>query len=75
MKMALECENDNVVKDSLSGSSNDSDLVLKFNTKSFIWKYFGFEPNKKEKPRSKIHPKCHLCQLEISAKDGNTSNL
>ena len=45
MKKVLECKNDNVVKDSLSSSSNDSDLVSKHNTKAFIWKYFGFEPN------------------------------
>ena len=29
MKMALECENDDVVEDSLSSSSNDSDLHSK----------------------------------------------
>ena len=75
MKMALEYENDDVVKDSLSGSSNDSNLVSKRNTKTFIWKYFGFEPNKKGNLRSKNHPKCRLCQLEIAAKDRNTSNL
>ena len=57
MKMALECENDDVVEDSLSGSSNDSDLVLKRNTKAFIWKYFGFEANEKGNPRSKNHSK------------------
>ena len=49
MKMALECEDDDVVEDSLSGSSNDSDLVSKWNTKVFIWKYFGFKPNEKGK--------------------------
>ena len=75
MKMALECENDDVVEDSLSGSSSDSDLVLKHNTKAFIWKYFGFEPKEKGNLQLKNHPKCHLCQLEITAKDGNTSNL
>ena len=75
MKMVLECENDNVVEDSLSSSSNDSDLVSKCSTKAFIWKYFGFEPNEKGNPQSKNHPKCCLCRLEITAKDGNTSNL
>ena len=61
MKMALECEDDNVVEDSLRGSSNDSDLVSKWNTKAFIWKYFGFKPNKKGNLQSKNHPKCRLC--------------
>ena len=75
MKMAHKCDNDNVVEDSLSGSSNDSDLVLKRNTKAFIWKYFEFEPNEKGNPRSKNHLKCCLCRLEITANDGNTSNL
>ena len=50
MKMALECENDDVVKDSLSGSSSDSNLVSIRSTKGFIWKYFGFEPNEKGNP-------------------------
>ena len=75
IKIALEYENDDVVEDSLSSSSSDSDLVSKRNTKAFVWKYFGFEPNEKGNPQLKNHSKCHLCQLEIAAKDGNTSNL
>ena len=46
--MVLECvDEEAAVDDSLSGSSNDSNIVSKQNTKAFIWKYFGFEPNKK----------------------------
>ena len=75
MKMALEFVDEDVVEDSLSGSLNDSDLVSKWNMKAFIWRYFGFEPNETGNPRSKDHPKCRLCQVEIAAKDGNTSNL
>ena len=46
--MALECEDDDVVKGSLSDSSNDSDLVLKWNTVAFILKYFGLNQTKRE---------------------------
>ena len=74
MKMALECV-EYVVEDSSSSSLNDSDLVLKRNTKAFIWRYFGFEPNETGNPQSKDHPKCRLCRVEIATKDGNTSNL
>ena len=73
--MALACKEDNVVEEPLSSSLSDSYLVLKRNTKAFIWKYFGFELNKKGNPQSKNHSKCRLCQLEIAAKDGNTSSL
>ena len=75
MKMTLECVDQDVVEDSLSGSLNDSDLVSKRNMKAFIWRYFGFEPNETENPQSKDYPKCRLCRVEIAAKDGNTSNL
>jgi len=36
-----------VVEDSLCEPFNDIELILKQNIKAFIWKYFGFEPNKK----------------------------
>ena len=66
---------EHVIEDTSSGSSNGSELVSKPNGKAFVWKYFGFERNEKGKPRSKDHPKCRLCRLEIAAKDGNTLNL
>ena len=44
-------------------------------THTHVAMYFGFELNEKGIPRSKDHPKCSLCGLEIAAKDGNTSNL
>ena len=67
--------NEDVVEDSLSGLSSECGLISKRNTKAFVWKYFGFEPNEKGIPRSKDHSKCRLCGLQIAAKDGNTSNL
>ena len=80
MKMALECVDKDpdevVVEDSLSGSLSDSNLrSFQVEYKTFIWKYFGFEPNKTGNPQSKDHPKCRLYQVEIAIKDGNTSNL
>ena len=48
IKIALECENDDVVEDSLSGSSNDSDFVSKCNTKAFIWSTLDLNQTKRE---------------------------
>ena len=48
------------------------ELVTKWQTITPVWKYFGLEANKKGKPRS---PDRHMCQWEVAAKDGNTSNL
>ena len=73
--VASDVVEEHVIEDTSSGSSNGSQLVSKPNAKAFVWKYFGFERNEKGKPRSKDHPKCRLCRLEIAAKDGNTSNL
>jgi len=64
-----------VVEDSSSEPFNDIELILKQNTKAFIWKYFDFELNEKGNLQSKDQPKCQLCRLEIAAKDGNTTNL
>ena len=75
MKMVLKCENDDVDKDSLSGSSNDSDFVSKRNTKAFYLEILWIWIKWKGKSTIKNHPECHLCQLEIAAKDENTSNL
>ena len=67
---ASDVVEEHVIEDTSSGSSNGSELVSKRNTKAFVWKYFEFERNEKGKLRSKDYPKCHLCQLEIAAKDG-----
>ena len=50
-----------------------TDLVSKKNTKAFIWKYFGFIPDENGQPTG--NPRCCLCELEVLAKDSNTSNL
>ena len=41
--------------------------------KSFIWKYFRFVPDENGLPTG--NPRCRLCNLEVLAKDSNTSNL
>ena len=41
--------------------------------KAFIWKYFRFIPD--ENGQSTENPRCRLCDLEVLAKDSNTSNL
>ena len=67
VQMAHECEDD-VLEDSLSGCSSDSNIVSKQNSKAFIWKCLGFELNEKGNPQSKNHPKCCLSWLEITVK-------
>ena len=51
------------------------ELVAKQKTIAPVWKYFGFEADEKGKSRSSDHPKCCVCQQEVAAKDGNTSDL
>ena len=53
----------------------EAELVLTKNTKSLVWKYFGFEVNDDGRPTSLDTPKCRLCQLPVGAKDSNTTNL
>ena len=50
-------------------------LVAKRKTITLVWKHFGFKADKKGKPRLPDRPKCCVCQQEVAAKDGNTSNL
>ena len=50
-------------------------LVANRKTIAPVWKHFGFEADEKGKPRSPDHSKCRVCQQEVAAKDGNTSNL
>jgi len=69
--MVLEHLIEDVVKDSSSESSNDTELISKWNAKAFIWKYFGFEPNEKGNPQSNTTQNSAF----VAAKDGNTSNL
>lgn len=52
-----------------------SGLVEKKNTKSPVWRYFAFEADTDGKPKDIDKPKCKLCQEDITARFGNTSNL
>ena len=51
------------------------ELVAKQKTIAPVWKHFRFKADEKGKPRSPDCPKCRVCQQEVAAKDGNTSNL
>ena len=50
-------------------------LVAKKNTKSKVWKYFGFTPNEDGSPSDSDTPKCRLCLKDVSARWSSTSNL
>lgn len=50
-------------------------LISKKNTKSLVWKYFGFTPDEGGRPTNYCNPKCKLCFKDVSAKFANTSNL
>ena len=45
--------------------------------KAFLpsWAYFGFKPTTDRSKVDKTAPVCHLCEANVSAKLGNTSNL
>ena len=61
--------------DNSSSSSLSRTLVDKPNTKSQVWKHFGFVPKADGKPKEMDKPRCKLCFEEVIAKYGNTSNL
>ena len=50
-------------------------LVNKHNTKSSIWKYFGFVPDDNGKPSNTDKPQCKVCLATVTMKTGNTTNL
>ena len=49
--------------------------ITKKNTKSPVWKYFGFTSDEDGKPTNYFNPRCKLCSKDILAKFSNTSNL
>ena len=52
-----------------------SSLVDKLNTKSLIWKYFGFIPDDNGKPSNTNTPQCKTCCATVTTKTSNTANL
>ena len=56
-------------------SSSEITLVDKLNTKSPIWKYFGFIPDTNGRPANINKPQCKQCHKEIQTKTSSTTNL
>ena len=56
-------------------ASEEGSLVDKANTKSVIWKYFGFVPDDNGKPSNIEKPQCKVCRATVSTKISNTTNL
>ena len=63
--------------DPSTGDETDQrlELVAKKNTKSKVWKYFGFTPNEDGSPSDNDTPKCRLCLKDVLAWWSNTCNL
>ena len=74
---AVECsETESDERSEAIQQVNSVQLVAKKNTKSKVWKYFGFVPNKDGSgPSDSDSPKCKLCLKNVSAPWANTSNL
>ena len=70
-----EMEMDEQSEESTDSVQQGVQLISKKNTKSLVWKCFGFTPDEDRKPTNYSNPKCKLCSKDISAKFGNTSNL
>ena len=51
-------------------------IVAKRKTIAPVWKHFDLKWMRRPgKPQLPNRPKCHVCQQEVAAKDGNTFNL
>ena len=50
-------------------------LILKKNTTSKVWKYFGFIPSEDGSPSDSDTLRCRLCHKGVSAKWVNTINI
>ena len=70
-----ETETDEPSEETTDSTQGGMQLISKKNTKSLVWKYFGFTPGEDGRPTNYCNPKCKLCFKEVSAKFSNTSNL
>ena len=70
-----ETETDEQSKETMNSVQRGVQLISKKNTKSLVWKYFGFTPDEDGRPTNYCNSKCKLCSPDVSAKFGNTSNL
>ena len=62
-------------EDTTNSVQRSEQLIAKKNTKSPVWKYFGFPPDEDGRPTNYCNPRCKLCSKDVSAKFSNTSNL
>ena len=69
-----DTETDEQSEETTDSVQRSVQLISKKNTKSLVWKYFGFTPDKDGRPTNYCNPKCKLCFTDVSAKFGNTSN-
>ena len=70
-----ETETDEPSEETTDSTQGGMQLISKKNTKSLVWKYFGFTPGEDGRPTNYCNQKCKLCFKEVSAKFSNTSNL
>ena len=70
-----ETETDEQSEETMDSVQRGVQLISKKNTKSLVWKYFGFTPDEEGRPTNYCNLKCKLCFTDVSAKFGNTSNF
>ena len=74
LDLSSETETDEQSEETTDSVQRGMQLISK-NTKSLMWKYFGFTPDEDGRPTNYCNLKYKLCSKDVAAKFGNTSNL
>ena len=69
LDLSSETETDEQSEETTDSVQRGMQLISKKNTKSLIWKYFGFTPDEDGRPTNYCNPKCKLCSKDVASSD------